>query len=107
MLGPSTRLRNRLNPNCPYCPSLSKEKMREESSRDTPCALPPPWQFSENPRSYRDSWDRQAFQYFSGTSTFYRLGRVGTAQTEIASPSLARQYFGLIHGAHTLNLPPS
>jgi hypothetical protein len=32
---------------------------------------------------------------------------VGTAQTEIVSPWLARQYLGLIHGAHTLNLPPS
>jgi hypothetical protein len=71
------------------------------------CALPQPWQFSEKPWSYGDSWDRQAFQYFSGTSTFYRLGRVGTAQTEIASQLLARQYLGLIHGAHTLNLPPS
>jgi len=67
----------------------------------------PPWQFSENPRSYWDSWDRQAFQYFSETSIFYRPGRVGTAQTEIASPSLARQYLGLIYGAHTFNLSPS
>ena len=91
MLGPSTRLKDRLNPNCPNCPILLK-KMREESSSDTPCApLPPPWQFSENPRSHWDSWDRQRFQYFSGTRTFYRLGRVGTAQ-KIPSPSLARQY---------------
>ncbi len=59
MLEPSNRLRYRLNPNCPYCPSLSKEKMREESSRDTPCALSRPWQFSEKPRSPWGSWDRQ------------------------------------------------
>jgi len=39
MLGRSTRLKDRLNPNCPNCPSLLK-KMREESSTDTPCALP-------------------------------------------------------------------
>ncbi len=71
------------------------------------CSPGRPRQFFENPWSYWDSWDRQAFQYFSGTGTFYMLGRVGTAQTEIASPSLARQYLGLIYGAHTLNLPPS
>ena len=94
MLGRSTRLKDRLNPNCPNCPSLLK-KMREESSTDTPSGLfPSPRQFSENPRSHWDSWDRQIFQYFSGTSTFYRLGRAGTAQ--IPSPSLGRQYSGLI-----------
>jgi hypothetical protein len=40
MLGRSTRLKDRLNPNCPNCPSLLK-KMREESSTDTPCGLFP------------------------------------------------------------------
>ena len=52
---------------------------------------PRPSQFSENPWSRRDSWDRQAFQYFSGNSTFYRLGHVGTAQTEIAWALLLRR----------------
>ena len=31
----------------------------------------------------------------------------GRRKTEIASPSLARQYLGLIYGAHTFNLSPS
>jgi hypothetical protein len=71
MLVPSTRLKDRLNPNCPsLLKRTSKERMREGSSRETPCALFRPSQFSENLWSRRDSWDRQAFQYFSRTSIF-------------------------------------
>jgi hypothetical protein len=49
MLGRSTRLKDRRNPNCPNCPSLLK-KMREESSTDTPCGLfPGPGNFLKTP----------------------------------------------------------
>jgi hypothetical protein len=40
MLGPSTRLKNRLNPNCPYYPSLSKEKMRRKQQTHSVCSPP-------------------------------------------------------------------
>ena len=48
-MGRSTRLKYRLNPHCPNCPSFLK-KMREESSTDTPYGLfPGPGNFLKTP----------------------------------------------------------
>ena len=41
MLVPSIRLKDRLKSQLSRLSRPSKEKMREESSRDTPCALSP------------------------------------------------------------------
>ena len=83
--------------------------MREERSRDTPCAPATrrPWQFSENPWSRGDSWDSRHFSTLVELATSTGWAVWGRRKTEIASPSLARQYLGLIYGAHTFNLSPS
>jgi hypothetical protein len=60
--------------------------MREEVQKHPESARVAAWQVFEKSWSYRDSRDSQRFQYFSGTSTFYRQGRVGTAENEIAWP---------------------
>ena len=61
MLVPSTRLKDRLNPDCPNCPILLKKRLEKKQQRDPVSALPGRGNFLK-PRSYWDSWDRQAFQ---------------------------------------------
>jgi hypothetical protein len=93
MLVPSTRLKDRLNPNCPNCPSIPKKKMREEAAETLGVLSPPAVAiFLKTPGPGGTAGTDRHFNTLAEPATLYRPGRVGTARTDIASPSLGPQY---------------